>query len=59
MFNGCELIAAIDPHKNNNESPGKNGVTTKPVSVKIIKNRPPNTIYYPAVICQQLRNNLT
>ena len=31
--------AAIPPAANNKESPGRNGVATKPVSQKIIKNR--------------------
>ena len=30
--------AAIPPAANSSESPGRNGVTTKPVSQKIIKN---------------------
>jgi hypothetical protein len=32
-------FAIIAPAANKSESPGKNGVTTKPVSAKIIKNR--------------------
>ena len=32
-------VAASAPATNNSESPGRNGVTTKPVSQKIIRNR--------------------
>jgi hypothetical protein len=32
-------LARSAPAANNKESPGKNGVTTKPVSEKIIRNR--------------------
>ncbi|KRL99314.1 hypothetical protein IV36_GL000822 [Liquorilactobacillus mali] len=39
--------AAIDPHKNNKESPGKNGIITNPVSQKIIKNNTTYIIQFP------------
>jgi hypothetical protein len=32
-------IAAMAPAANSIESPGKNGVTTNPVSIKIIKKK--------------------
>jgi hypothetical protein len=33
--------AVKDPQRKRMESPGKNGKTTRPVSIKIMRNRPP------------------
>ena len=39
MFNPVFPVATKAPAAINNESPGKKGVTTKPVSAKIIMKR--------------------
>jgi hypothetical protein len=36
LKNECGRVA-IEPHRNNKESPGKNGIITSPVSHRIIK----------------------
>ena len=39
IFNPLSGFAIIAPAANSRESPGRNGVTTKPVSAKIIRNK--------------------
>ena len=39
LFTSIAPTAATAPATNNKESPGKNGVTTNPVSAKMIRNK--------------------